>query len=284
MNKRTLVIAAVIVVLVGAAALVRTQLPAIGAGALLHPARRAVTVPTPPGCGGDLLRSADVDLALWRCPARGERRGTIVYLHGVADNRASGTGVIQRFTAAGFAVAAYDSRAHCGSGGDFCTYGFYEKDDLRRVIDTVEEPVVLLGTSLGAAVALQHAPRDRRVAAVIAAETFSDIRTVAAERAPFVFTGGAIEASFALAERQARFDAGAVSPLAAAAQISVPVLLIHGEDDEDTPPDHSKRVFAALRGPKRLMLVPGAGHNASLTGEVWNEIARWLDNVIPRQE
>ena len=40
-------------------------------------------------------------------------------------------------------------------------------------------PVVLVGASLGAAVALQTAAVDRRVSAVVAAETFSDLRTVA---------------------------------------------------------------------------------------------------------
>jgi hypothetical protein len=32
-------------------------------------------------------------------------------------------------------VIAYDSRAHGESGGDACTYGFFEKEDLRRVLD-----------------------------------------------------------------------------------------------------------------------------------------------------
>jgi hypothetical protein len=38
-------------------------------------------------------------------------------------------------------------------------------------------------------------------------------------------------------------------------------------------------VFAALKGPKRLILVPGATHNASLRPEVWQEIERWIDQV-----
>ena len=72
----------------------------------------------------------------------------------------------------------------------------------------------------------------------------------------------------------------AVSPLIAATEITVPVLLIHGEADTDTSPDHSRRVLAALRGPKRLILVPGAHHNESLRGAVWDEIDAWLDEVL----
>ena len=36
----------------------------------------------------------------------------------------------------------------------------------------------------------------------------------------------------------------------------------------------------ALAGPKRLILVPGARHNGSLRGEVWNEIERWIDAAL----
>jgi len=201
-----------------------------------------------------------------------------VYLHGVGDNRTSAAGVIDRFGKRGFDVIAYDSRAHGDSQGDICTYGFFEKRDLFRVLDTVDAgPIVLIGTSLGAAVALQEAALDTRVTAVIAAETFSDLRTVATERAPFFFTPGTIARAFRLAEEQGRFEVDAVSPEAAARAIRIPVLLVHGATDVDTPLDHSRRVLAALAGPKRLILVPGAGHNESLRGEVWDEIDQLMD-------
>jgi pimeloyl-ACP methyl ester carboxylesterase len=257
------------------------QLPAAGAGGLLRPSRRPTTTPAPPTCQDVTFTGEGVHLAGWRCQASSTRRGTLVYLHGIADNRASAAGVIERFGRRGFDVVAYDSRAHGNSEGDLCTYGFFEKQDLRRVLDTVESgPIVLLGTSLGAAVALQEAADDSRVTAVIAAEAFSDLRTVATERAPFFFTTGILRQAFALAERQGRFQVDAVSPVAAAAEIEQPVLLVHGAADVDTPPEHSRRIFAALAGPRQLLLVPRAGHNESLRGEAWGQIERWLEDVL----
>ncbi len=67
--------------------------------------------------------------------ARGPRHGTVIYLHGITDNRASGIWVAERLVPSGFDVLAYDSRAHGDSTGDVCTYGFHEKRDLSRVID-----------------------------------------------------------------------------------------------------------------------------------------------------
>jgi alpha-beta hydrolase superfamily lysophospholipase len=262
-------------------AVASTQIPGIGAGALLHPARRRVVGPPPPTCQNATFDGEGVKLAGWQCRASGPRRGTLIYLHGVADNRSSGVGVIERFGKRGFDVVAYDSRAHGESAGDACTYGFFEKRDLQRLIDTLAPgPIVLVGTSLGAAVALQGAAGDPRVTAVIAAEPFSDLRTVAIERARFFFTSGILRRAFQLAEQLGRFQVDAVSPVAAAASIKSPVLLVHGAADTDTRPDHAQRVLAALTGPKRLILVPGARHNESLRGEVWREIELWLDAVL----
>lgn len=263
--------------------LVASQLPAAGAGALLHPARRHVHAIPPERCREATFSGLGVNLAGWKCAGSGHRRGTLVYLHGAADNRESSVATIQRFVPLGFDVIAYDSRAHGDSGGDICTYGFFEKRDLRRVIDAVEAgPIVLIGGSLGAAVALQAAAEDSRVHAVVAVETFSDLRTVATERAPFFFTPGVTARAFQLAEQQGHFSVDDVSPVAAAPKIAVPVLLIHGDADVDTPADHSRRVFAALHAPKRLLLVPGATHNGSLRPAVWDQIERWVVDALER--
>ena len=237
----------------------------------------------PAGCVEVTLKGAGILLKGWRGECHGKYRGTVIYLHGVADNRASGAGIMVNYLKRGFDVLAFDSRAHGESGGEGCTYGFFEKEDLRKVMDTLRPgPVVLIGSSLGGAVALQLAAIDSRVSAVVSAEAFSDLRVVAAERAPFFFTSGMIERSFAKAEGEAGFRIDEVSPATAAKGITIPVLIIHGAADVDTPPSHAKRIFAALSGEKRLILVPGAPHNKSLSGgEIWKEIEHWIDSVIP---
>jgi uncharacterized protein len=279
--RLVLTLVSVGVVVLVALGMIASQLPSAGAGGLLHPARHRVVGSPPPTCQDATFVGEGVNLKGWRCRPSTTRRGTLVYLHGIADNRTSGAGIVERFGRRGFEVVAYDSRAHGESQGDVCTYGFFEKQDLHRVLDIVGlGPILLVGTSFGAAVALQEAARDKRVTAVVAAETFSDLRTVATERTPFFFTPGVIARAFLLAEEQGHFRVDAVSPVLAAAEITIPVLLIHGAADSDTPPDHSRRVLAALAGPKRLILVPGARHNEALHGDVWGEVERWLEGVL----
>lgn len=276
-----LVTAGTVLVVVGVVA-ATSVVPSVAAGALLYPARRHVAEPPPPGCEDAVFAGDGVTLKGWKCQANGPRRGTIVSLHGVADNRTSIRGAIARFTGKGLDLVAYDSRAQGESTGTTCTYGFWEKRDLKDVLDVVGPgPIVLVGTSLGAAVALQEAPDDPRVVGVVAAEAFSDLRTVARERAPRFLTETMIRRAFSIAEARGDFRADEVSPVAAARRIRIPVLLIHGALDADTPPDHSRRILAALRGPKGLILVEGAHHNESLrAGGTWCRIERWVEGVL----
>jgi len=44
-------------------------------------------------------------------------------------------------------------------------------------------------------------------------------------------------------------------------QVRVPVLVVHGTQDEVIPVDMGRRVFAAAPEPKELYLIPGAHHN-----------------------
>jgi uncharacterized protein len=274
-------VGSVLVVFAIAAGLVASQLPGYGANALLHPARTRSLGILPAACEPRQFQGANVELSGWRCRATSERKATIVYLHGIADNRGSAAGVVEQFTPRGFDVIAYDSRAHGASGGAQCTYGFFEQDDVRKVIDSLESPrVILIGHSLGAAVALQAAAGNPRIGGVVAASTFSDLRTIATERAPSFFSASAIAKAFARAESDARFSVDEVSPVLAASAIAAPVLLIHGEADQDTTPSHSRRVFAALSGPKELLIVPNVGHNDVLRPHVWLTIEQWIDKTV----
>jgi hypothetical protein len=65
--------------------------PSWGANALLHPPRRPVTqVPTAKFEKVDL--DVGIHLVGWLFRTERPRRGLVVYLHGVGDNRASGIG------------------------------------------------------------------------------------------------------------------------------------------------------------------------------------------------
>lgn len=283
MKRFAIGLVSVVVLAVVAAGVAASQLPAIGAGALLFPTRHLNRFKMPAGCEERTFDGVDVALRGWQChSATANHKGTIIYLHGVADNRGSSLGAIATFLPFGYDVVAYDSRAHGESSGDRCTYGYFEKRDVQRVIDQLgEDRVVLIGHSLGAAVALQAAAIEPRVKAIVAASTFSDLRTIASERA-FYVPAWSLGPAFARAEHDGNFVVDDVSPVKAASRISVPVMLIHGSEDRDTRPAHSQRVFEALHEPKALIMVPGAGHNDVLRPRVWEQIENWMQTSLPK--
>lgn len=257
--------------------------PSIGANMLLHPPRHPP--PEPPTIPYETvdLPGDGITLRAWIFRTSEKRRGTVIYLHGLGDNRASGFFYARHYGRLGFDVVAYDSRAHGESGGKDCTYGYYEKRDLARVLDKLgpaAAPVAVLGNSMGAAIALQAAGDDARIAAVIAVSPISDLRTAVFERAPFFASRRNIEDGFALAESEAHFRIDDVSPVASAARIRCPVLLLAGQADRETPPAHSERVFHALAGPKRLISVPNAGHHDVLNMHTLIDVDAWLDEAL----
>lgn len=280
MRRVAIGFAVVFVLLAVALAIAATQLPAIGAGALLFPSRRVTTSPPPAGCVDRTFSGVDVSLKGWQCTTTApKRKGTVIYLHGIADNRGSAIGAIQVLLPLGFDVIAYDGRAHGESTGQRCTYGYFEKQDLQRVIDQAgAKTVILIGHSLGAAIALQAAAIEPRVRGVVAASTFSDLRTIAIERASY-FPSWSIGPALERAERDGQFTVADVSPVNSAARIGVPVLLFHGANDRDTAPSHSERVFEALRQTKQLIVVPGASHNDVFNASTWAQIVGWLPSA-----
>ncbi len=276
-RPRTIRVRAALAASLAAVALAGCMPPSWGANALLHPARRPVGAP-PALPHRDVAVDGDgVTIRGWLFPARSPRRvATVVYLHGVGDNRASGTWIAERLVREGFDVVAYDSRAHGDSTGDACTYGFHEKRDLSRVLDRLGvERAVVIGVSLGAAVALQAAAEDPRIAAVVSVATFSSLEEIARDRVRGLASERQIREAFRVAEREGAFQVAQVSPVAAAARIRVPVLVTYGSDDAQTSPAHSRRVFDALAGPKRLVPVAGAGHDDALA-RGWPAVEAWL--------
>jgi uncharacterized protein len=231
------------------------------------------------------FRSGDVALSGWLFEPTGTPRGLVIHLHARMYTRVGGIATADALVPHGYAVFAYDQRAHGASGGEHCTYGQRETEDLARAIDAIGiSPVYVVGHSFGAAVALQAAAEDKRIRAVVAAASYSDLRTAVVERGaaiPFV-TNGEVDAAIRDAEAMAGFHVDDVSPIAAAPRIDVPVLLLAGTRDTDTPPSHSERLLVALHGPKRLYMVEGATHADILdvpTAPVWQEIVTFLDTL-----
>ncbi len=213
----------------------------------------------------------DISLECWYIHAPAPDGRTILYLHGVGDCKIDGLRAAKLFHDHGYNVILYDARRHGASGGDFCTYGFYEKYDVSKVIDFFArekklaiEKAGVFGTSMGAAVALQAAALDGRIAGVVAENSFATLRSIFDDyqkrmiKLPLHYLRNIV---IVRSEFLARFKASEVSPVNAIANIHVPVLIVYGDQDHLINSKYSLQLFAAAHEPKELYAIRGATHN-----------------------
>ena len=220
--------------------------------------------------------------------------GTIVMSHGRSGIKEDQFPIAERFVAAGFRCLVYDLRAHGESGGAATTYGHLETSDLACVLEAAglppDEPLFAFGISLGAAVTLQYLPSDSRIRRAAVVAPFSDLleTTRIAARNKFHFEIPAVvPLATWWAGQQASFDPWKISPLAAAAKISQPIMIVHGDSDGVIPLKQGRQVFEAISSPAKCWrLVPGGTHRAVLaTGgdQLYEEILSFfLDDSFPR--
>lgn len=261
------------------------------AGALLLPMRVPV-LGNPSLAHQDFSVTTRDGIALdgWLFAPIGPPRAVLVLVHGKDINREHLVSAAQRFLDQGLAVVAFDQRAHGRSTGEYVTYGAREVGDLRLVIDVAlnkwgrELPVVLVGESLGAAVALQTAAVDQRVRAVVAGAAFADLTTVIDDHAPALLGVKGKQRAIEVAERAAEFRVTDISPERAARSITVPTLLLHGSEDTYLPLRHSLRIYQGLAGPRELVRLEGVDHIGILLSEqAWREIDRFVEEALVRE-
>lgn len=256
---------------------------ALGAWFALRPVRVPVLLgPGLPHEDVEFTGHGGVKLRGWLFRPQGVPRGLVVYLHGRDANRAhAGVLAARRFVPRGWAVLAYDQRAHGRSGGEVITYGVLESVDLRAALDRLGfDRVVLIGESMGAATAIEAAAVDARVVTVVAAAPYSDLETILRERASAAGLGSVQDELLSEMERTGGFRIADASPLDAAGQVRVPVLLLHGTKDTFIHPDHSQRLLTKLPAGSRLIRLEGVTHPRVLQhDETWDRIAEWVSGA-----
>jgi pimeloyl-ACP methyl ester carboxylesterase len=222
------------------------------------------------------LAAADgIALAGWLFTRGAEARGTVLVAHGSGGSRDHATAYAAFLLDAGFDVLAPDARGHGESGG-LATYGVREADDVRRWAGWIRQRrpgacVYALGSSMGGAHALLAEAAAPTFCAIVSEGAFATFFDAGLDRiAPRLRLGdmgrwiGRPAAYATLGYIRLRHGVNLLdaAPGAAAHRVGVPLLLIHGDADRNTPPYHA--VALARAAPRAtLWLVPGASHTAA---------------------
>ena len=214
----------------------------------------------------------------WFLPSEGRPKGVIVCCHGVDSTRLALLRPAQTLHRAGYAVLLFDFRARGESGGEFCTLGYRETDDLLAAVayaqsrpDCRNLPIGALGESMGGAVALMAAARNPAIRGVIAESPFARLdHAVACHFQSLLGAGGPILGvpTRWMGERLIGKNCAEIAPVAEISRIAPrPLLLIADAADLLCPPSETDFLFAAAGGPKQLWTVPNAGHIGAKTAQ-----------------
>jgi uncharacterized protein len=274
--------------------------------AALHPARRALTSSdentmlqianrfhaTLKDVG--IVTTDGVQLNAWNIQPENGNGNTVLLLHGLGDNRFGLAGYAELFLDHGYGVLMPDSRAHGASGGSIATYGYLERNDIRRwfewlVLSQRPHCIYGLGESMGAAQLLQALAVEPNFCAVIAESPFSTFREISYDRVGQFFDTGAwlgrtvlrptVEFAFLYARLKYEMRPSETSPEGAVAASYTPVFLIHGLIDNNIPERHS-RLIAARNKNVVLWEVPKANHCGAISTaprEFETKVIEWVE-------
>ena len=200
-----------------------------------------------------------------------------VFSHGWGDSRIGGLVRAQALASLASRLILWDMPGH-GEAPGVCALGTREVGALRALIETIGsgQKVVLYGWSLGAGVSIAAAlsPSDARhpalPAAVIAEAPYCLPDTPARNVLRAWGLPWRVNLPIALTLLGMRFGVGArwrgFDRAALAAGLTVPLLVLHGERDEISPPEDGERI---ARGASRgtFAAIPGGGHHGLWTDE-----------------
>jgi len=212
----------------------------------------------------DFTAGDGTKLIAWYAPAK-EGKPTILYFHGNAANAANRAPKIEPMLEDGFGVFYLNNRGYGGSGGS--------PTEANNVTDAVAaydhvaglgvpaDRIVAYGESLGSGQAARLAAQ-RAVAGVVLEAPLTS--TVDVGRSTY----------FWLPLRLLITDQYNVERHIS--QVTAPLLILHGEQDEVIPVEMGRRIHAGANDPKRIEVLPNGHHNDLFDHGAWEKMRDFL--------
>jgi len=252
-----------------------------------HPTRELAAPPEPAGGSLDevFFPSTDgVRLHGWILRPSGPPKGTVLFLHGNAENMSTHVNAVLWLVEAGYLVFAFDYRGYGTSDGTpdipgVNRDGVAALDLAFRIRNGEGGGVVVFGQSLGGAIAayaVANSPRRAEVKALILDSSFAGYRRIVRDKliAGIVTLPLAWPASWTVEDAYSPERwIGSVAP--------VPVVVVQGTKDPVVPFSHGERLYRLSGQPKGFWKVEGGGHaTALLLPEVRAQLLGFLDSVL----
>lgn len=195
----------------------------------------------------------------------------MILTHGYTDNRYGSLKYAKLYLDLGYHCILYDLRGHGENQKDFTTYGIREAKDLDCVIaDTRSrygkiETLGLHGESLGAATTATVMKYKPQVDFAVCDCGFSDIENVLKRLYKYAhMPAWFVDVADVTGKIRYHYSIKEMRPVDALDECRIPMLFIHGEEDNYVLPQNSRNLFERTAGYKELHFIPEAHHAKSI--------------------
>jgi hypothetical protein len=230
----------------------------------------------------NLLAKDNTKIEGWYFKTDSLAKGTVILFHGHGSTKSGVMGEAAAFRKMGYHTFLIDFRAHGNSGGNTCTIGYKEAEDVQLAYNFIKEKgerhIVLWGISMGAA-AISKAMNDYPLqpTKIILEMPFGSILEAAEGRIKMMgltpeplatlitFWGGT----------EHGFWAFGMKPSEYAKKIKVPTLLQWGRNDPRVSETETDLIYKNLPATKKLVVYENCGHESLCK----KENLKWLTEV-----
>lgn len=205
----------------------------------------------------------------WYVPSE-QPVAVVLFCHGNGGNLSHRNELLQTMQQlVGATVLAFDYRGYGRSEGTPHEAGILADARAARAwlaekAGVAERDIVLMGESLGGAVAVDLAARDGARGLVLE-DTFTSLPDMAALHYPW------LPARWLMRHR--------LDSLSLIGQYHGPLLQIHGDADTVVPYSTGQKLFAAANEPKKFLTQAGADHNDPRSMEFYRELKTFLEEL-----
>jgi uncharacterized protein len=205
----------------------------------------------------------------WYVPHQ-QPRAVVLFCHGNAGNLSDWAGVLRILhDRIGVSLLAFDYRGYGKSEGTPSEAGLLAdaraaRTWLARRAGIPESQVVLMGRSLGGAVAVDLAAKDGARGLVLES-TFTSMPEVARVAMPWLPVRALMQTQF--------------NSLAKIGNYRGPLLASHGTGDTLIPYAMGRKLFAEASEPKQFVVIPGGDHNDPQTQEYYAALVAFLEKL-----
>lgn len=197
----------------------------------------------------------------------------IIFAHGVTETKINSIKYMNLFLERGFNALIYDHRRHGESGGKTTSFGYYEKFDLKTIVDWLKKEkgpgleLGIHGESMGAATMLLYAGMLEDGADFYIADCpFSDFNEQVAYLLKKDFKIPPkllLPIADIILRLRDKYSIRHVSPISVIENIKHPILFIHSQQDDFILPTMSRELYEQTKGPKMLYLAANGRHAQS---------------------